>query len=75
MATPIGPPALKRDNLSAGSASSWQAVQLCTKLSFNQLSPIIYRGGIYGWDVGRMCLFVRSILWDLNIPQEAATIA
>jgi hypothetical protein len=26
-------------------------------------------------DVGRMCLFVRSILWDLNIPQEAATIA
>ncbi len=27
------------------------------------------------WDVGRMCLFVRSILWDLNIPQEAATIA
>jgi hypothetical protein len=26
-------------------------------------------------DVGRMCLFVRSILWDLDIPQEAATIA
>jgi hypothetical protein len=26
-------------------------------------------------DVGRMALFVRSILWDLNIPQEAATIA
>jgi hypothetical protein len=26
-------------------------------------------------DVGCMCLFVRSILWDLNIPQEAATIA
>ncbi len=26
-------------------------------------------------DVGRMCLFVRSILWDLNIPQEAATVA
>ena len=26
-------------------------------------------------DVGRMSLFVRSILWDLNIPQEAATIA
>ena len=26
-------------------------------------------------NVGRMCLFVRSILWDLNIPQEAATIA
>jgi hypothetical protein len=26
-------------------------------------------------DVGRMCLFVRSIFWDLNIPQEAATIA
>ncbi len=25
-------------------------------------------------DVGRMCLFVQSILWDLNIPQEAATI-
>jgi hypothetical protein len=22
-----------------------------------------------------MSLFVRSILWDLNIPQEAATIA
>jgi hypothetical protein len=22
-----------------------------------------------------MCLFVRSILWDLDIPQEAATIA
>jgi hypothetical protein len=20
------------------------------------------------WDVGRMCLFVRSILWDLDIP-------
>ena len=26
-------------------------------------------------DVGRMALFVRSILWDLGIPQEAATIA
>ena len=26
-------------------------------------------------DVGRMSLFIRSILWDLNIPQEAATIA
>jgi hypothetical protein len=26
-------------------------------------------------DVGQMCLFVRSILWDLNIPQEAATVA
>ena len=26
-------------------------------------------------DVGRMCLFVRSILWDLDIPQEATTIA
>ena len=26
-------------------------------------------------DVGRMCLFIRSILWDLDIPQEAATIA
>jgi hypothetical protein len=22
-----------------------------------------------------MCLFVRSILWDLDIPQEAATVA
>jgi hypothetical protein len=26
-------------------------------------------------DVGRMCLFVRSLLWDLDIPQEAATVA
>jgi hypothetical protein len=26
-------------------------------------------------DVGRMCLYVRSILWDLDIPQEAATVA
>ncbi len=26
-------------------------------------------------DVGQMLLFVRSILWDLNVPQEAATIA
>jgi hypothetical protein len=26
-------------------------------------------------DVGRMCLFIRSILWDLNIPQEATTVA
>ena len=26
-------------------------------------------------DIGRMTLFVRSILWDLGIPQEAATIA
>jgi hypothetical protein len=26
------------------------------------------------WDVGRMSLFVCSILWDLNILQEAATI-
>lgn len=25
-------------------------------------------------DVGRMCLMIRSILWDLDIPQEAATI-
>jgi hypothetical protein len=24
--------------------------------------------------IGRMPLFVRSILWDLDIPQEAATI-
>jgi hypothetical protein len=26
-------------------------------------------------DVGRMCLFIRSILWDLDIPQEAAMVA
>ncbi len=26
-------------------------------------------------DIGRMSLFIRSILWDLYIPQEAATIA
>jgi hypothetical protein len=26
-------------------------------------------------DIGQMCLFVQSILWDLNIPQEAATLA
>ena len=26
-------------------------------------------------DLGRMSLFVRSILWDLDIPQEAVTIA
>jgi hypothetical protein len=26
-------------------------------------------------NVGRMSLFIRSILWDLDIPQEAATIA
>jgi hypothetical protein len=26
-------------------------------------------------DVGCMCFFVRSILWDLDVPQEAATIA
>jgi hypothetical protein len=26
-------------------------------------------------DVGRMSLFIRSILWDLNIPQEASTTA
>ncbi len=26
-------------------------------------------------DVGRMSLFIRSIIWDLDIPQEAATIA
>ena len=26
-------------------------------------------------DVGRMSLFVRSVLWDLDVPQEAATIA
>ncbi len=25
-------------------------------------------------DVGRMSLFVRSILWDLGVPQEAATV-
>jgi hypothetical protein len=25
-------------------------------------------------DVGCMCLFIRSILWDLDIPQEAATV-
>ena len=26
------------------------------------------------YDTGKMILFIRSILWDLNIPQEAATI-
>jgi hypothetical protein len=26
-------------------------------------------------DVGRITLFVHSVLWDLDIPQEAATIA
>ncbi len=23
---------------------------------------------------GKMCLYIRSILWDLHVPQEAATI-
>ncbi len=26
-------------------------------------------------DVGRISLFIRSVLWDLDIPQEAATVA
>ena len=26
------------------------------------------------YDTGKMILFVRSILWDLGIPQEAATV-
>ena len=26
------------------------------------------------YDTGKMILFIRSILWDLNIPQEAATL-
>ncbi len=26
-------------------------------------------------NVGRMCLFIRSLLWDLNIIQEAASVA
>jgi len=26
------------------------------------------------YDTGKMILFVRSVLWDLNIPQEAATV-
>ncbi len=26
-------------------------------------------------NVSRMCLFVRSVLWDLDIPQEVATVA
>ncbi len=26
-------------------------------------------------NVGWMCLFIRSLLWDLNIPQEVATVA
>jgi hypothetical protein len=25
-------------------------------------------------DIGKMILFIQSILWDLNIPQEAATL-
>ena len=26
------------------------------------------------YGVGQMCLFIRSELWDLDTPQEAATI-
>jgi len=26
------------------------------------------------YDTGKMILFIRSVLWDLDIPQEAATI-
>jgi hypothetical protein len=26
------------------------------------------------YDTGKMILFVRSVLWDLGIPQEAATV-
>jgi hypothetical protein len=26
------------------------------------------------YDIGKMILFVRSVLWDLGIPQEAATV-
>ncbi len=25
-------------------------------------------------DTGKMILFIRSILWDLHVPQEAATV-
>jgi hypothetical protein len=25
-------------------------------------------------DTGKMILFIQSILWDLNIPQESATL-
>ncbi len=26
------------------------------------------------YDTGKMILFIRSVLWDLNVPQEAATV-
>jgi hypothetical protein len=26
------------------------------------------------YDTGKMILFIRSVIWDLNIPQEAATV-
>jgi hypothetical protein len=26
------------------------------------------------YNIGKMILFIRSVLWDLGIPQEAATI-
>jgi hypothetical protein len=29
---------------------------------------------VAAYDTGKMILFVRSVLWDLNIPQEAATL-
>jgi hypothetical protein len=73
----IGTPASKPGAPSVGSVSNWRVARLQTKLNSNQQLPfhqqkVEFMAAVV---IGRMCLFVQSILWDLDIPQEAANIA
>ena len=70
--------ALNPDVLLVVYVCDWLVAPLHTKLNFNQLwlGPLRSTEAEFmaAYDAGKMILFVRSILWDLGIPQEAATI-
>ncbi len=63
-------------NLSAASALDSLAAQSHTDANFNQQSQTcLLRLNLWlPMTLGKLILFVRSVLWDLNIPQEAATL-
>jgi hypothetical protein len=77
MEIPIGRHASKLDIPSVVSASNLPVARSHTTPNSKQKVALSSMEAEFmpAVDVGRMCLFIWSVLWDLDIPQDAATVA
>jgi hypothetical protein len=77
--TLTGPRVSKHDTLSAVFASNIQLTggTIAYKKKFQPTVALSSTEAEFmaACDLGRMCLFIHSVLWDLDVPQDATTVA